>query len=56
LNGRDGGNGETLPFDVLPPAIGASPAETSEDEPAAPRRRPRRTRPAAEEGDIAPAA
>ena len=50
--------GETIPFDVLPPAIGAdeSPtAEAPEDEPRRPRRR-RTPRSAEGEDEIAPAA
>ena len=54
------GGGETIPFDVLPPAISrdesASP-EASEEEPRRPRRRTRAPRPAeGSEDEIAPAA
>jgi hypothetical protein len=51
--------GETIPFDVLPPAIGrdsgASDEPAREDAPK-PRRRPRAARPAADEDEVAPAA
>jgi hypothetical protein len=50
---------ETIPFDVLPPAIGRDEpeaAETSDDEPRKPRRRTRAARPAEGEDEIAPAA
>lgn len=54
------GGGETIPFDVLPPAISRdeSPApEVSEEEPRRPRRRTRAPRPAeGGEDEIAPAA
>ena len=55
---RESGNGETIPFDVLPPAIGRDPdngegASVDETEPKRPRRRARAPRPA--DGDIAPA-
>lgn len=53
------GGGETIPFDVLPPAIGrdeAPAAEASEEEPRRPRRRTRTSRPAEGEDEIAPAA
>jgi Domain of unknown function (DUF4167) len=53
------GGGETIPFDVLPPAISrdenASP-DASEEEPRRPRRRTRAPRPADGEEEIAPAA
>jgi hypothetical protein len=55
-NGRESANVETLPFDALPPAIGASAAPTDEEETAPVRRRTRRPRPASDEGEIAPAA
>jgi hypothetical protein len=51
--------GETIPFDVLPPAIGrddgASSQEAAEEEPRKPRRRTRAPRPEGED-EIAPAA
>jgi hypothetical protein len=53
------GGGETIPFDVLPPAIGRDDSETvevAEEEPRRPRRRTRAPRPAKDDGDIAPAA
>ena len=60
-NAQVNGGGETIPFDVLPPAIGrdAEPAEDSaEEEPRRPRRRSRALRAADGDGDdeIAPAA
>jgi len=51
--------GETIPFDVLPPAIGRDEPEaeeTAEETPRKPRRRTRAARPAEGEDDIAPAA
>src|SRR5947209_16148173 len=49
--------GETIPFDVLPPAIGREDAEESaEEEPRRPRRRTRASRPAEGDDEIAPAA
>lgn len=49
--------GETIPFDVLPPAIGRDEPEVSGEEPAPkPRRRARTPRPADGEDEIAPAA
>ena len=51
--------GDSLPLDVLPPAIGADSAVTltpEEDAPARPRRRSRTPRPAEGEDDVAPAA
>jgi hypothetical protein len=51
--------GDSLPIDVLPPAIGADSAVTltpEEDEPVRPRRRSRATRPTKDEDDVAPAA
>jgi hypothetical protein len=51
--------GETIPFDVLPPAIGRDSPEAVEAEDEAPRRPRRRTRaarPAEGEDEIAPAA
>jgi hypothetical protein len=51
--------GETIPFDVLPPAIGRDQGpseEVAEEEVRKPRRRTRAARPAEGEDDIAPAA
>jgi len=51
--------GETIPFDVLPPAIGRDEPEAeeaAEETPRKPRRRTRAARPAEGEDDIAPAA
>jgi hypothetical protein len=50
--------GETIPFDVLPPAIGRDegPSEEVPEEARKPRRRTRAARPAEGEDDIAPAA
>jgi hypothetical protein len=51
--------GETIPFDVLPPAIGRDEGpseEVAEEEVRKPRRRTRAPRPAEGEDDIAPAA
>lgn len=51
--------GETIPFDVLPPAIGRDAGdapEASEEEPRKPRRRARSARPPEDEDEIAPAA
>jgi len=51
--------GETIPFDVLPPAIGRDDSETpeaAEEEPRRPRRRTRQPRPAEGDDEIAPAA
>ncbi len=53
------GGGETIPFDVLPPAIGRDEpeaAEASEEEPRRPRRRTRAARPTEGDDEIAPAA
>jgi hypothetical protein len=53
-----GGDGETIPFDVLPPAIGRtddSAIEIAEEEPRRPRRRARSPRPAEGDDEIAPA-
>ena len=51
------GAGETIPFDVLPPAIGRDnseeTAETPEEEPRRPRRRTRTARPAEGDDEIA---
>lgn len=58
-DGAGAGGGETIPFDVLPPAIGRDEPETVEAEDEAPRRPRRRTRaarPAEGEDEIAPAA
>jgi hypothetical protein len=55
----NGNGGATIPFDVLPPAIGRTENETAEaadEEPRRPRRRPRATRPADGDDEIAPAA
>jgi hypothetical protein len=54
----NGGAGDSLPLDVLPPAIGRDGAESAEadEEPRRPRRRTRAARPADDEGEIAPAA
>jgi len=52
--------GETIPFDVLPPAIGRDggdqPEEAAEEEPRRPRRRTRAPRAAEGDDEIAPAA
>jgi hypothetical protein len=55
---RMNGGGDSLPLDVLPPAIGRDDAEMAQadEEPRRPRRRPRAPRPADDEGEIAPAA
>ena len=53
------GGGETIAFDVLPPAIGRdepATAEASEEEPRRPRRRPRAPRVSDDDGEVAPAA
>jgi Domain of unknown function (DUF4167) len=54
------GGGETIPFDVLPPAIARdendSSDEVAEEQPRPRRRRTRAARPADGEGEIAPAA
>ena len=53
------GAGETIPFDVLPPAIGRDESQSEEaveEEPRRPRRRARAPRPADDDGEIAPAA
>ena len=53
------GGGETIAFDVLPPAIGREATqepEASEEEPRRPRRRTRAPRPADGDDEIAPAA
>jgi len=58
-NAQVNGGGETIPFDVLPPAIGRDESEaqeTSEEEPRRPRRRTRTTRPTDGDDEIAPAA
>jgi hypothetical protein len=50
-------NGETIPFDVLPPAIGRDESASSgEQEPRRPRRRSRAPRPAEGDEEVAPAA
>jgi uncharacterized protein DUF4167 len=52
-----GNGGETIPFDVLPPAIGRDePEPAADEEPRKPRRRTRAARPADGEDEIAPAA
>jgi hypothetical protein len=56
---QSNGGGETIPFDVLPPAIGREAAETADapdEEPRRPRRRARAQRPAKGDDEIAPAA
>ena len=56
---RMNGRGETIPLDVLPPAIGRDETEAleaSEEEPRRPRRRTRAPRPADGDDEIAPAA
>ncbi|CAA9516212.1 MAG: Eukaryotic translation initiation factor 3 subunit 10 [uncultured Sphingomonas sp.] len=58
---RMNGSGETIAFDVLPPAIGREPEALDGDaaeevEPRRPRRRTRAARPADGEDEIAPAA
>ena len=53
------GGGETIPFDVLPPAIGRDDSETveaAEEQPRRPRRRARTPRPTEGDDEIAPAA
>jgi hypothetical protein len=56
----NGGGGETIPFDVLPPAIGRDDPEVQEvsveDEPRRPRRRTRAPRQTEGDDEIAPAA
>ena len=58
--GQVNGGGETIPFDILPPAIGRDgvdqPEETAEEEPRRPRRRTRAPRAAEGDDEIAPAA
>ena len=56
---RQANGGETIPFDVLPPAIGRDESETSEvaeEQPRRPRRRARTPRPTEGDDEIAPAA
>ena len=56
---QSNGGGETIPFDVLPPAIGRDEPETAEaedEQPRRPRRRTRTPRPTEGDDDIAPAA
>lgn len=49
--------GETIPFDVLPPAIGRDEEGPAEEQPRRPKRRSRAaSRPAGDEDEIAPAA
>ena len=52
------GASDSLPLDVLPPAIGRDEPEAAEssEEPRRPRRRARTARPADDEGEITPAA
>jgi hypothetical protein len=50
------GEPETIPFDVLPPAIGRDDGDSGESEPKRPRRRARAARPAETDDDIAPVA
>ena len=50
------GGGETIPIDVLPPAIGRDEEASSDEEPRRPRRRARAPRPADGEEEVAPAA
>jgi uncharacterized protein DUF4167 len=52
VNGRD----DSLPLDVLPPAIGADDGHSDEAPAPRPRRRPRAARPADGEDEVAPAA
>jgi Domain of unknown function (DUF4167) len=57
--GQANGGGETIPFDVLPPAIGRDDVEAADDDsqgPRRPRRRSRSPRPPEGEDEIAPAA
>jgi Domain of unknown function (DUF4167) len=50
-------NGETIPFEALPPAIGRTDEDTSAaEEPKRPRRRSARARPAESDDEVAPAA
>ena len=57
---RSNGGDDSLPLDVLPPAIGREPqadeTEASEEQPRRPRRRARAARPADGDDEIAPAA
>ncbi len=60
---RANGSGETIAFDVLPPAIArdggdgaTAPEALDEDEAPRPRRRPRRSPIGGDEGEVAPAA
>ena len=54
---RMNGGGDSLPLDVLPPAIGRDDGVTAQadEEPRRPRRRTRAPRPADDEGEIVPA-
>ena len=57
--GQVNGGGETIPFDVLPPAISRDnneSVEAADEEPRRPRRRSRGPRPAEGDDEIAPAA
>jgi len=59
VGGQVNGAGETIPFDVLPPAIGRDDSvtpEASEEEPRRPRRRARTPRATEGDDEIAPAA
>jgi len=47
--------GETIPFDILPPAIGRADGDEAE-EPRRPRRRARAARPSGDEDEVVPAA
>ena len=56
---QSNGGGETIPYDVLPPAIGRDEPETveaAEEQPRRPRRRTRTPRPTEGDDEIAPAA
>jgi hypothetical protein len=58
-DGAGPNSGETIPFDVLPPAIGREEptvAESGDEAPRRPRRRTRAARPTEGEDEIAPAA
>ena len=57
--GQSNGGGETIPFDVLPPAIGrddSETAETADEERPRPRRRTRTPRTTEGDDEVAPAA
>ena len=55
-DGQANGGGETIPFDVLPPAIGRDDSDSTEEEPKRPRRRTRAPRAADGDDEVAPAA